>query len=148
MVIIVLFVGAAAAGCKTQMLYLKDFNLPFCDGLRDQSKIQPEPNDQVRFRECLKAASGIIIGSPDYHGVPSGVLINAIDLTTFDEWSGKMVGLVSVSGGQGGGIYFLYLIILIFFSTCIIDLLTFIRRSCDEFSSYYDESASCLGYSI
>ena len=42
------------------------------------------------------------MGTPEYHGGYSGVLKNAIDLMGFDEFEGKVVGLVGVSGGSMG----------------------------------------------
>ncbi|MBE7382200.1 MAG: NAD(P)H-dependent oxidoreductase [Leptolyngbya sp. SIO1E4] len=38
--------------------------------------------------------------SPEYHGGVSGALKNALDLMSFEELSGKVVGAMSVLGGQ------------------------------------------------
>ena len=51
-----------------------------------------------KLREEVRAAEGIILGTPEYHGGFSGVLKNALDLMGFDEFEGKMMGLVGVSG--------------------------------------------------
>ena len=40
---------------------------------------------------------------PEYHGGVSGVLKNALDLMSFEELSGKVVGAMSVLGGQANG---------------------------------------------
>ena len=50
----------------------------------------------------MKRADGLILGTPEYHGGLSGVLKNALDLMSFDEFEGKMIGLVGVSGGRMG----------------------------------------------
>jgi NAD(P)H-dependent FMN reductase len=49
-----------------------------------------------------QAGPGIILGTPEYHGGYSGVLKNALDLMGFEEFEGKMLGLVGVSGGAIG----------------------------------------------
>jgi NAD(P)H-dependent FMN reductase len=54
------------------------------------------------LREEVKHAEGIILGTPEYHGGYSGVLKNALDLMGFEEFEGKMLGLVGVSGGAMG----------------------------------------------
>ncbi len=55
-----------------------------------------------RLRTEVKQAEGVILGTPEYHGSFSGVLKNALDLMGFDEFEGKMIGLVGVSGGRMG----------------------------------------------
>lgn len=91
--------GAQGPACDTGMIDLPDFNLLFADGNGDRGGIAPEVQ---RFRNRLRAADGVIIGTPEYHGSFSGVLKNALDLTGFAEWEGKMVALVGVSGGRMG----------------------------------------------
>lgn len=44
------------------------------------------------------------MGTPEYHGSFSGVLKNALDLMGFEEFEGKMIGLVGVSGGKMGAL--------------------------------------------
>jgi NAD(P)H-dependent FMN reductase len=48
----------------------------------------------------VKASDGLILATPEYHGSISGVLKNALDLMSFDELSDKVVGAISVLGGQ------------------------------------------------
>jgi len=60
------------------------------------------PDDVFRLRQDVKQADGVILGTPEYHGSFSGVLKNALDLMGFDEFEGKMIGLVGVSGGRMG----------------------------------------------
>jgi FMN reductase len=91
--------GASAAGADTQLLDLRDYDLPFSSG---NPKDRNYPPDVYRLRDDIKKANGVILGSPEYHGGMSGVLKNAIDLMGFKEFEGKMIGLVGVSGGLVG----------------------------------------------
>ena len=90
--------GAAEAGAQTQLTDLSEYNLVFRAG-KDETGF---PEDVFRLRKVVKEASGIILGTPEYHGSFSGVLKNALDLMGFDEFEGKMIGLVGVSGGRMG----------------------------------------------
>ena len=63
------------------------------------------------FVEAVRAADGIVIGSPSYHGGVSGLIKNALDLLEdlrSDErpyFDGRPVGLlVSAAGWQAGGV--------------------------------------------
>jgi len=82
--------------CQTKLIDLRDYQLLFCDGKDDESQF---PKDVFRLREEVKQAHGIILGTPEYHGGYSGVLKNALDLMGFEEFEGKMLGLLGVSGG-------------------------------------------------
>jgi NAD(P)H-dependent FMN reductase len=88
--------GAADLGAVTELVDLHEYHLPFADGGDDATP------DIVRLRAQVKQADGIILGTPEYHASFSGVLKNALDLMGFDEFEGKMVGLVGVSGGAMG----------------------------------------------
>jgi FMN reductase len=66
---------------------------------------------QQEFIDAIRAADGVVIGSPGYHGGVSGLVKNAIDLledTRLDRrayFDGLPVGLVvSAAGWQAGGI--------------------------------------------
>ena len=93
--------GAEERGAQTQMIDLRDYDLPFCDGSGKEGERAP---DILRLREAVSEAHGVILGSPEYHGSFSGVLKNALDLMGFDQFGGKIVGLVGVSGGSLGAI--------------------------------------------
>ena len=93
--------GAAEVGATTRLIDLRDYDLPLCDGKEDESRYPP---DVFRLRSEVAAAHGIVLGTPEYHSGYSGVLKNAIDLMGFDEFGGKIVGLVGVSGGQMGAV--------------------------------------------
>jgi NAD(P)H-dependent FMN reductase len=91
--------GAKEAGAQTRLIDLREYRLIFCDGKEDESGY---PTDVFRLREDVRAAQGIILATPEYHGGYSGVLKNALDLMGFEEFEGKMLGLVGVSGGGMG----------------------------------------------
>jgi FMN reductase len=91
--------GAEELECQTKLINLRDYQLLFCDGKDDESQF---PKDVFRLREEVKQAHGIILGTPEYHGGYSGVLKNALDLMGFEEFEGKMLGLLGVSGGAMG----------------------------------------------
>lgn len=83
-------------GGVTEVLDLREMDLPFCDGGSEY----PEYPDVERLRSAVKAADGLILVTPEYHGSVSGVLKNALDLMSFEHLSGKVTGLISVLGGQ------------------------------------------------
>ena len=91
--------GAEELACETKLIDLRDYQLVFCDGKDDESQF---PQDVFRLRKDVQRAQGIILGTPEYHGGYSGVLKNALDLMGFDEFEGKVLGLVGVSGGAMG----------------------------------------------
>lgn len=86
----------AALGAEVEILDLRTLNLPFCNG----SDEYPEYPDVAKLRQAVKTADGLILSSPEYHGSISGVLKNTLDLMSFDQLSDKVVGLISVLGGQ------------------------------------------------
>jgi NAD(P)H-dependent FMN reductase len=91
--------GAQEFGAQISFLDLHDYDLGLHLG---QAEACRQRGDVRRFRADVKAADGLIIGTPEYHGSFSGVLKNAMDFLTFDEMEGKMIGLVGVSGGNMG----------------------------------------------
>jgi NAD(P)H-dependent FMN reductase len=91
--------GAAEAGALVQLLDLRDYDLPFVTS--DDGPEQSDPN-VLRLRADVRPADGMILATPEYHGSFSGVLKNALDLMGFDEFEGKMIGLIGVSGGKMG----------------------------------------------
>jgi NAD(P)H-dependent FMN reductase len=91
--------GAAGEGAATRLIDPRDYQLPFVtapDG--PEQKL----SDVRRLRADIRPADGIILATPEYHGSFSGVLKNVIDLMGFEEFEGKMLGLVGVSGGRMG----------------------------------------------
>ena len=91
--------GAREVGADVALLDLAEYDLVFCDGRDDDSTYPPGVH---RLRADVAAAAGIILGTPEYHGAITGVLKNALDLMNSDEFGGKMIGLVGVSGGGMG----------------------------------------------
>ncbi|MBI3268883.1 MAG: NAD(P)H-dependent oxidoreductase [Planctomycetes bacterium] len=91
--------GAAEAGAETGLIDLRAYELPMCTG--NDKKTTPPPG-VLRLRDEVRAARGILLATPEYHGGYSGVLKNALDLMGFEEFEGKMIGLVGVAGGKMG----------------------------------------------
>ncbi len=91
--------GAAEFGAQTAFVDLHDYDLGLHLG---EAEVCRDREGVRRFRAAIKAADGLIIGTPEYHGSFSGVLKNALDFLSFDEMEGKMIGLVGVSGGAMG----------------------------------------------
>jgi Predicted flavoprotein len=90
--------GSAEAGADTKLIDLREYDLIFAGG---ENHHLAAPG-VARLKEDVKQAHGILLGTPEYHGSFSGVLKNALDLMGFDEFEGKMVGLVGVSAGRLG----------------------------------------------
>jgi NAD(P)H-dependent FMN reductase len=90
--------GAGEGGANVELLDVGSYGLPFLGREKEKGNVQVV----ARFRADLRAADGIILGSPEIHGSISGVLKNALDLASSDEFEGKMVGLVGVAGGRMG----------------------------------------------
>ena len=88
--------GAAESGATTRLVDLREYDLPFCN------EDDPDSPEVLRLRADVGSAHGLILGTPEYHGGYSGILKNAIDLMGFDEFEGKIIGLVGVSGGSLG----------------------------------------------
>lgn len=85
-----------ALGAEVEILDLRQMNLPFCNGGDDY----PDYPDVEKLRNAVKEADGLILVTPEYHGSVSGVLKNALDLMSFEHLSGKVVGGISILGGQ------------------------------------------------
>src|SRR5437879_6547192 len=90
--------GAAESGAETRLIDLSEYHVVFRASKDDTGY----PDDVFRLRQDVKQGDGVILGTPEYHGSFSGVLKNALDLMGFDEFEGKMIGLVGVSGGRMG----------------------------------------------
>jgi FMN reductase len=74
---------------------LREVRLPFFDPATAQ--------DHAPYRELLpvvQAADGLVLGTPDYHGNPSGTLKNFLDYF-WREFTGKLFGYVCVSHERG-----------------------------------------------
>lgn len=85
-----------ALGAEVEVLDLRQMNLPFCNGEDEY----PDYPDVEKLQNVVKAADGLILSTPEYHGSLSGVLKNALDLMSFEQLDNKVIGLISVLGGQ------------------------------------------------
>lgn len=85
-----------ALGAETQILDLRQMQLPFCQGGGEY----PDYPDVEVLRTAVQEADGLILATPEYHGSVSGVIKNALDLMSFEHLEGKVAGLISVLGGQ------------------------------------------------
>ena len=86
--------GAKRRGASTELLDLREFELPIFDADHDMA------GDARELTERVGAADAIILGTPMYHGSYSSVLKTAIDYCGFDEFDATTVGLLGVSGGS------------------------------------------------
>ncbi len=87
---------AEVLGAEVEVLDLRQMNLPFCNGEDEY----PDYPDVEKLQNAVKAADGLILSTPEYHGSLSGVLKNALDLMNFEQLDNKVTGLISVLGGQ------------------------------------------------
>jgi NAD(P)H-dependent FMN reductase len=83
-------------GAEAEIVDLGSLTLPFCNGDDEY----PEYPDVATLRQIVRQADGVVLVTPEYHGSISGVLKNALDLMGFEEFSGKVTGVISVLGGQ------------------------------------------------
>lgn len=86
-------VAVRVAGGSAELVDLAEMELPPLD------PDQLEAGDSEQLTRIVRDADAVILGTPMYHGSYSGVLKNAIDYCGFDEFKGKTVGLLVVSGG-------------------------------------------------
>jgi len=93
--------GAAQTGVRTSLIDLNDYDLIF---VRRKYRDDDAPENVLALRHAVREAQGIILGTPEYHGSFSGVLKNALDLMGFEEFAGKIVGLIGVAGGTLGAV--------------------------------------------
>ena len=85
-------------GCKTEIFDVRSAHLPFCNGNRTDPR--PEFPEVSVLRRLVSNAHGLILATPEYHGGMSGVLKNVLDLLDIEHLEGKVVGCISVLGGQ------------------------------------------------
>lgn len=85
--------AAEARGATTDFVDITALDLPVFDS--DQTGV----GDAEELRRRVRDADGVLLGMPMYHGSYSSVLKTALDYCGFDEFEGKTVGLLVVSGG-------------------------------------------------
>lgn len=87
-------------GIETELLDLSQYTLPYCDGgNNDDDRYGPVVQ---ALRQKVAEADAFVIGTPEYHGGPSGALKNFIDLNCLQAFKKKWVALVGAAGGQLG----------------------------------------------
>ncbi|OLE55783.1 MAG: hypothetical protein AUG51_01745 [Acidobacteria bacterium 13_1_20CM_3_53_8] len=86
---------------ETEVLDLLDYNFPI---MEERLRFDENPPPHVReFSEKIARSDSVVIVTPEYnHGYP-GVLKNALDYL-LPEYKRKPIGIVTVSGGNFGGI--------------------------------------------
>ena len=86
--------AAEELGATTELLDLRTWDLPVFDA------DERDAGDGEAFRERVRNADSIVLGTPVYHGSYSAPLKNALDYCGFDEFEKKTVGLLCVAGGK------------------------------------------------
>jgi FMN reductase len=95
--------AAREAGAETELLDLREMNLPMYEPGRPLDDFGPEVE---RLIEVLREADALILGAAAYHGTLAGVTKNALDfaqLLARDErpyLEDRVVGLISTAGGE------------------------------------------------
>jgi NAD(P)H-dependent FMN reductase len=87
--------AAAAAGAETDFIDLGDVDLPLYHPDADDE----EQGEAAALKARVRAADGVILGSPVYHGSYSSTFKNFHDFCSFDEFEDTVVGLLAVAGG-------------------------------------------------
>ncbi len=85
--------AASEAGGTTELLDLREYDLPVFDA------DDREAGDAPELTRTIREADSILLGTPVYHGSYSAPLKNALDYCGFDEFENKTVGLLAVAGG-------------------------------------------------
>ena len=86
--------AAEELGATTELLDLREWDLPVYDA------DEKSAGEAEGFRERVRAADSILLGTPVYHGSYAAPLKNALDYCGFDEFEKKTVGLLCVAGGR------------------------------------------------
>jgi NAD(P)H-dependent FMN reductase len=85
--------AAEGEGATTDLVDLAALDLPVFDPDRSDA------GDAAELRRRVRAADGVVLGSPVYHGSYSSVVKTAPDYCGFDEFENTTVGLLVVAGG-------------------------------------------------
>jgi NAD(P)H-dependent FMN reductase len=86
--------AAERSGATTELLDLREWDLPVYD------PDDEDAGDAETFRQRVRDADSILLGTPVYHGSFSTPIKNALDYCGFDEFENKTVGLLCVAGGS------------------------------------------------
>ena len=85
--------AAEDAGATTELLDLREYDLPVFDPDRDDTA------DAARLAEAVREGDAVVLATPVYHGSYSSPLKLALDYCGFDEFEDTTVGLLAVAGG-------------------------------------------------
>jgi NAD(P)H-dependent FMN reductase len=85
--------AAEARGATTDLIDLREFDLPVFDA------DEREAGDAEELTRRIREADSVLLATPVYHGSYSSVLKNALDYCGFDEFDHTTVGLLAVAGG-------------------------------------------------
>ncbi|WP_122088784.1 NADPH-dependent FMN reductase [Halalkalicoccus subterraneus] len=85
--------AARAAGASTELLDLREYDLPVYDPDTETTA------DAERLMHEIREADAVLLGTPVYHGTFSAALKNALDYCGFDEFEDTTTGLLAVAGG-------------------------------------------------
>jgi len=86
--------AATDRGAHTELLDLREFDLPVFD------PDDEDAGDAEELRQRVRDADAIILATPMYHGSYASPLKNALDYCGFDEFENKTVGLLGIAGGN------------------------------------------------
>ncbi|MFC4359572.1 NADPH-dependent FMN reductase [Halobium salinum] len=89
--------AAAEAGAEVDYLDLGAVDLPLYHPDVD------EQGESADLMERTRAADGILLGTPVYHGSYSSTFRNYHDYCSFDEYEDTVVGLLATAGGGSYG---------------------------------------------
>ena len=85
--------AAEGAGATTELLDLREYDLPVFDPDRDDTA------DAARLTEAIGEGDAVVLATPVYHGSYSSPLKLALDYCGFDEFEDTTVDLLAVAGG-------------------------------------------------
>jgi len=86
--------AAEVAGARTDLLDLRQFELPLYDA------DDRDAGDAPELRRRIREADAVILGSPIYHGTIASPLKTALDYCGFDEFEDTLTGIVVTAGGR------------------------------------------------
>ena len=110
-------------GAQVSYIDLRELQLPFFEEKSARTVAQYRT-----IAPLIDAADGYVLGTPDYHGNPSGTLKNFLDYF-WREFTGKLFGYVCVSHEKG---------------TTAMDALRIAVRQCYGWSLPYGVSAAAM----
>ena len=87
--------AAETAGVETDMIDLAAVDLPLYDPDRDTA----DAGDAEELLARVRAADGVLLGTPVYHSSYSAAFRNFHDYCSFDEYEETVVGLLVAAGG-------------------------------------------------